>query len=88
MPTTEPDDAELATDFAHISRTLLAGADTTTTLDLIIAAGIRAIPGCRYAGIFLTNDGKITTVATSDPLVEQIDQLQMQTGEGPCLDAV
>lgn len=88
MRPAQPDDEALAADFAHISRTLLAGADVEATLELIIAAGVRVISGCRYAGVFIVEDGKVVTVASSDPLVEQIDRLQMQTGEGACLDAV
>ena len=83
-----PDDAALATDFAAIARTLGSGATVDATLALIVDAAVTSITGCRHAGVFLLDDGNIHTVASSDPLVEHVDQLQVQTAEGPCLDAV
>jgi GAF domain-containing protein len=81
-------DTALATDFAQIASTLGSGTTVEATLALIVAAAVETIDGCQHAGIFLLEDGEITTVASSDPVVGVIDRLQMDVGEGPCLDAV
>jgi hypothetical protein len=88
MPDVDPRDDALALEFAEIGRTLGTGPTVDATLELIVAAAVRSIDGCRYAGIFILEDGEIHTVASSDPIVDQVDKLQVQTGEGPCLDAV
>ena len=86
----EPEsESELATDFASIARTLGSAPDVDATLGRIVYAAIETIDACAHAGIFLVlEDGEIRTVAASDSLVEEIDALQQEGGEGPCLDAV
>lgn len=49
---------------------------------------IASVGGCRAAGVFMLEDGRVRAEATSDPLVERVQRLQMQVDEGPCLDAV
>ena len=49
---------------------------------------METIDGCDYAGIFLVEDDQITTPATTDPIVVELDGLQHDADEGPCLDAV
>jgi hypothetical protein len=78
----------LATDFAAVARTLGAGPTVDVTLGRIVPAAIESIDACEPAGIFLLEGEEIRTVAASDSLVEQVDTLQQETGEGPCLDAV
>lgn len=47
------------------------------------------IPGCDAAGICVVYRGdRIDTHATSDDLVREIDALQHELNEGPCLDAL
>lgn len=77
-----------ATDFAAIARTLGSAPTVEATLQRIVHAATESIDACEHAGIFLLERAAIRTVATSDSLVEQIDTLQQETGEGPCLDAV
>lgn len=69
------------------ARLLGSGATVEETFQLIVDAALRTIPSCTHAGVFVFEDGVIHTIASNDPLVAQIDQAQMQNGEGPCLDA-
>ena len=78
----------LATDFAAVARALGSAPSLEATLERIVHAAIEAVDACGHAGIFLLENGEIRTVAPSDSLVEQVDTLQQQTEEGPCLDAV
>ncbi|CAN5593046.1 hypothetical protein BH20ACT2_BH20ACT2_02990 [soil metagenome] len=46
------------------------------------------VDGCDCAGIFLVKNEQVTTPAYSEPLVLELDGLQFETDQGPCLDAV
>jgi hypothetical protein len=89
-PVVEPGPTEtaLATDFADIARALGSAPTVETTLERIVQAAAEHIDACEHAGIFLLEDDAIRTVAASDSLCLQVDVLQQDTGEGPCLDAV
>jgi hypothetical protein len=78
----------LAIDFAAIARTLGSAPTVDDTLGRIVHAAIETIEACEHAGVFLLVNDEIRTVAASDSLVEELDTLQQETGEGPCLDAV
>lgn len=45
------------------------------------------MPGARYAGITLVTGKKVATPAASDELIERIDRVHYQAGEGPCLES-
>lgn len=49
---------------------------------------VATIEGCDAAGVFVVKDERVTTAAASEPMVVELDQLQFETDEGPCLDAV
>lgn len=83
-----PPETALATDFAAIARTLGSAPSVEVTLGRIVRAATESIEACEHAGIFLVEGEEIRTVAASSSLVEQLDCLQQETGEGPCLDAV
>jgi GAF domain-containing protein len=58
-------------------------------LDTVLAAAKDTIAGVDTASItVLHRDGAVETVAGTDPLAYEIDQLQYDLGEGPCLDAL
>ncbi len=66
---------------------------TTTTLPLphmlthVAEFAVRAIPGADGAGLTLFHDAKADTVVASETFVEQIDRIQYELGEGPCITA-
>jgi len=49
---------------------------------------VTTIEGCDFAGLFLIDGDVITTPVHTDRIVVDVDALQQQTGEGPCLDAI
>lgn len=79
---------ELVESFRTLSSLLLANENVETTLARIAELSVRTIPGCDWAGISLVESGTIRTVGATDDLVNQIDDLQYETGEGPCLSAI
>ncbi|WP_410665402.1 GAF and ANTAR domain-containing protein [Amycolatopsis sp. lyj-84] len=46
------------------------------------------MPGVEQAGVSLIEDGRLRTVAQTGPAVTRLDELQKESGEGPCLDAI
>jgi hypothetical protein len=88
VETGRPPVTALATDFAAVSRALGSAPTVDATLARIVHAAIESIDTCEHAGIFLLEGDEIRTVAASNSLVEQIDTLQQELGEGPCMDAV
>lgn len=58
------------------------------TLARVVDVAVTTIEGCDFAGLFVAHEGVVSTPVCTDELVEKIDGLQQQTGEGPCLDAI
>jgi GAF domain-containing protein len=80
--------SELAADFSETARILFAAGSVTNTLAQVVALAVATIEGCDFAGLFLLNKNVVTTPVHSNAVVNEIDALQHETGEGPCLDAV
>jgi transcriptional regulator with GAF, ATPase, and Fis domain len=79
--------ASLIEEFAELARQVHASDDFDDSMSRITATARHAIGGCDSASVsLLTKDGPITRGAT-DAIASAGDQIQYQTGEGPCLDA-
>lgn len=79
---------ELARRFSEIARSLLTAEDEGATLAKITEVAVDVIDGCESAGIDIIQDGKIFAVAATSPLASLIDDIQVEVGEGPCLQAL
>jgi ANTAR domain/GAF domain len=79
---------DFARDFSESARILFAAGSVTATLEQVVEVAVETIEGCDLAGLFI-NDGKsITSPSTDGSTLQEIDALQYETGEGPCLDAI
>jgi transcriptional regulator with GAF, ATPase, and Fis domain len=59
------------------------------TLDAIVHATRTSVPGFTDVGISITHpDGKIETMSGTGELVWELDTIQYDLGEGPCVDSV
>ncbi|MFG2353518.1 GAF and ANTAR domain-containing protein [Streptomyces sp. NPDC048521] len=76
-----------AEQMATLARDLLAQDTVTTTLERITASATRLVPGCDAAGILILHGKGVQTLAPTDQLVIDSDQLQERLREGPCFDA-
>lgn len=81
-------DVELAEVFADVARALTAEHDVERTLDRICVLAAKTIDGCEAAGISIASGPRITSLSTSDPLPRILDDIQTETQEGPCVDAI
>ena len=63
--------------------------DVDELLYLICLAAIDSVPGAEYAGITIADrHGKLQTPTATHHLIHQVDALQYQLQQGPCVDAV
>jgi hypothetical protein len=83
-----PDEfVDVETSFAQVADEMFAPGTVHGTLQLIVNLAARAVDGCDAAGILVIGDGGASTAAASAEVVMALDQLQIDAGEGPCLQA-
>jgi transcriptional regulator with GAF, ATPase, and Fis domain len=79
----------LAAALAEAARALDTQRSLEETLRAIVDVALTAVPGFDHAGISLAHSkGRIETIVATGPLVEELDALQFEVGEGPCLEAL
>ncbi|MBO0813308.1 MAG: GAF and ANTAR domain-containing protein [Microlunatus sp.] len=82
-----PGDLQAAEEFSRLAQELSRQGSEGPTLDRIVSLAVETIDGCDYCGISLRDpNGRITTPAATDPIVDQVNELQHRLQEGPCLD--
>jgi len=80
--------SELESNLSEVAVALFAPGTLEATLQRIVTLAVATVDGCDAAGVFLAEHGQVTTAAFTDPVVLVLDRLQIDTAEGPCLDAV
>ncbi|TCM48900.1 GAF domain-containing protein [Kribbella sp. VKM Ac-2568] len=79
------DGADVADVFARLAVELHEETGLTETVEAVVQFALQAV-SCTHAGVALAQRGRhFETIAVTDPLVEQSDQLQLDCGEGPSL---
>jgi GAF domain-containing protein len=66
---------------------MIGSAPLDETLQEVAATAVSAFPAARFAGVSTLVDGEPRTAVFTDPAAPEIDAVQYETGEGPCLDA-
>ena len=61
---------------------------TASTLDAVVTGAVAIVPGARWAGVSLIDGRQVTPMAPSDPVVAELDLLQTELDEGPCLSSL
>ncbi|HEX4721611.1 MAG TPA: GAF and ANTAR domain-containing protein [Pseudonocardiaceae bacterium] len=78
----------LAPHFGELTRVLLNAITVADVLDRITTVALDLVPAADLASITLrAADGSYHTPVLTDPLAEELDQIQYDTGEGPCVEA-
>ncbi len=80
--------SEFALSFSEMARSLFSAGNVIDTLVSVVELAVSTIEGCDFAGVFLIDTGVVATPVHTDPIVVEVDTLQHQTNEGPCLDAI
>lgn len=82
------DDARLR-EFLSTGRRFAATSTVEQTLELVLTAAVDASPATDLAGVLLLEErGKITSPATTDEVVNELDQVQAEYNEGPCVESI
>lgn len=74
--------------FAELSRLVHARPGFDAVARVLVDAAPRLIAGCDHASLMVRSAGQYRTVAASDDIARQVDQLERETGEGPCVDVI
>jgi GAF domain-containing protein len=87
-PQDEASATELAAALGELAGLMLATPTMTDLLDELarLAAGVLTPPGS--CGITLSQDHDALTIASSDSLAAQLDEVQYGQGDGPCLETL
>lgn len=89
MPHASDEVVEVAETFATVARTLAERHDDLqSALDKIVQLAVESLDACELAGISLVEKRKITSPAASNDTPKKVDEIQSETGEGPCIDAI
>ena len=84
-----PGPADLASRLSELARSLEQEDDPAATLAKLVEAAVQVIPGVDEGSVSVVTDRRqVHSQAASSELATRIDSLQVETGEGPCLDAV
>ena len=80
---------QLAQQFRLLADSIADSKDTRAATQRLTTLAARTIDGCDWAGLTRhTRRQGIPTTAVSSPTTLQVDQLQYELHEGPCVDAV
>jgi ANTAR domain/GAF domain len=80
--------SELSRNISEAAQILFTAGSVNDTLASVVALAGATIEGADFAGIFLIDGEAVTTPVHTHELVVEIDALQHQSNEGPCLDAI
>ncbi|MFV8316182.1 GAF and ANTAR domain-containing protein [Mycobacterium sp. 23] len=84
----EPSKHDLAVRMAELARLVAAPRRAEDILTEVTAAAVELIPGVDTAGILLiSKGGRFDSVAATDALPHELDELQHTLNEGPCIEA-
>ena len=61
--------------------------DERDTADAIVAYAVEVVPDAEHVSVTVKQRNGCTTLSSSSPLAERLDQLQYELGEGPCVTA-
>jgi ANTAR domain len=86
--TASPESGPLGAQFAQLTRTLLHASTVADVLEQVVKAVSHVVPGADLVSITLRSaDGRFHTPVETDPVASELDRLQYETGEGPCITA-
>lgn len=80
---------DLAEHLSDLARALEQQEDSEQTLARIVASAVDLVPGAEDASISLVASRRtVQSRVPSSPLCTEVDAIQSETGQGPCLDAM
>lgn len=74
--------------FGDMARALAETGDAQVVLDRVVHLAVRHLDACEFAGITVVDNRAVSSPASSSDAARTIDEIQAETGQGPCLDAI
>jgi GAF domain-containing protein len=71
----------------RLGELLLGDAGVGSVMDFVAHQATLVVPGATEAGVMLVRAGKITSEAQTSDVVKMLDNLQLESDEGPCVVA-
>lgn len=78
---------ELSQEFALLGADLHGDGDNQAALHRLVELAVKHVDGCGWASITAVRGGQGRSLAASDQVALQVDELQYEFGEGPCMAA-
>lgn len=78
---------ELSQEFAALGAELHGDGDNQAALHRIVELAVKHVEGCGWASITAVRGGQGYSIAASDEVAQQVDELQYRFAEGPCMAA-
>lgn len=75
-------------DLARIVEELSREAEEDLTLQQVVDQAVANVAGCDMCSVFVRRNGVVEVGATTDALAREVDDLQFELDEGPCLTVV
>jgi len=79
---------DLAAAMAEAALALKEPETVEDALARLVVVAQASIPGAEQCGISVADRKSVATIASTDGMVDRLDQLQYRLDEGPCLDAM
>jgi len=76
-----------AHEFSEMAVQMQAEPTVDHTLSRVVTYAQETV-SCDSAGVMLVQDRRLVTAVTTDPVVEKLDVLQLECGEGPCVESL
>jgi transcriptional regulator with GAF, ATPase, and Fis domain len=74
--------------FHQMSALIYAGADAGSIHQALVDVAARLVEGCDRASLLVRTRDRFLTAASTDEVARRIDQIELEVGEGPCVDAI
>ncbi|HSU73541.1 MAG TPA: GAF and ANTAR domain-containing protein [Terrabacter sp.] len=88
MTSDVPVDPTINDVFKQMSALIYAGADSGSIHQAVVDAAARLVEGCDHASLLVRTRDRFVTAASTDDIARRIDQIELEVGEGPCVDAI
>lgn len=88
MTSDVPVDPTINDAFHQLSALIYAGADAGSIHQALVDAAQRLVEGCDRASLLVRTRDRFVTAASTDDIARRIDQIELEIGEGPCVDAI
>ena len=83
----QAEDEDLRESLARLSRLASYRLPLEAMLTQVATYAVQAIPGADGAGLTLLEQDRVDTIVSTAPFVTEIDNIQYEMGQGPCISA-